>query len=148
MVNVETEIIIRKPITEVSAYAADPDNAPRWYVNIKSVEWKTPKPLHIGSRVAFCATFLGRQLSYTYEIIEFIPGQKLVMETAEGPFPMQTTYIWKPIDEDSTRMILRNIGSPSGFSSLMTPFMSMMMKRANQKDLERLKQLLEHDADK
>jgi hypothetical protein len=76
-----------RPVSEVSRYAADPDNAPLWYVNIKSVEWVTPPPAQVGSRVAFVAHFLGRRLTYTYELLEFIPGVRLVMRTWEGRFP-------------------------------------------------------------
>ena len=142
-VDVTTETTIRQPLNVVSDYAANPDNAPEWYVNIKSVEWKTAKPLQVGSQVAFKAQFLGRHLAYTYEIIEFVPGQKLVMRTAEGPFPMETTYTWEAVGSDQTRMTLRNAGSPSGFSRIFAPIMASAMRRANEKDLKKLKQLLE-----
>jgi uncharacterized membrane protein len=143
MVDVLTEITIQAPLQKVSEYAANPDNAPEWYMNIDSSEWQTPKPLAIGSQIAFKAQFLGRELAYVYEIIEFVPGQKLVMRTANGPFPMETIYTWEAIDDRMTRMTLRNKGNPTGYSKLVTPFMSMMMKRANNKDLRKIKEILE-----
>ena len=142
-VDVTTEIVIQAPREQVAAYAANPDNAPEWYVNIRSAEWKTPRPLQVGSQVAFKARFLGRDLAYTYEITEYVPDQKLVMRTANGPFPMETTYTWETIAHNHTRMRLRNAGQPSGFSKVFAPFMASAMRKANNKDLLRLKQLLE-----
>lgn len=145
-VDVVTELVIDRPLAEVASFAGDPDNAPTWYENIETVEWKTSPPLAIGSRVAFVAHFLGRRLAYTYEIIELQPGQKLVMRTAEGPFPMETSYTWQAVGVTGTRMTLRNRGEPSGFSKLMSPLMESAMRRANRKDLQKLKQLLETGA--
>lgn len=141
-VDVRTEIHIRRPVAEVAAYAADPDHAPEWYVNISSVEWRTPRPLERGSRVAFVAHFLGRRIAYTYEIADLVPGERLVMRTAQGPFPMETTYTWEAVD-DGTRMTLRNRGAPSGFGALGAPLVAAGMRRANRKDLAALKALLE-----
>jgi uncharacterized membrane protein len=143
MVNVFTEIIINSPHEKVAQYAANPDHAPDWYVNIKSAEWQTEKTLQTGSKIAFIAEFLGRRLEYVYEIAVYIPGQKLVMKTADGPFPMETIYTWESINENQTRMTLRNKGVPSGFSKIFVPFMSLMMKKANKKDLIKIKEILE-----
>ena len=142
MVNVQTEILIRRPRAEVAEYASDPDNAPQWYVNIDRSQRLTPGPVAVGSRVAFIARFLGKELNYTYEFVEYVPGEKLVMRTAQGPFPMQTTYTWAD-DDDGTRMTLGNSGSPSGFSRLAGLFMAPMIRRETRKDLQRLKSILE-----
>jgi uncharacterized membrane protein len=142
-VDVLTDIVIFRPRQDVAAYAADPDHAPEWYVNIKSVRWKTPPPTRVGSQVTFVAHFLGRTLEYTYEVVEFVPGDRIVMRTAEGPFPMETSYVWTSTEANSTHMTLRNRGDPTGFSKLFAPFMATAMRRANRKDLRRLKEILE-----
>lgn len=143
MVDVVTETAINRPTGEVAAFAGDPSNAPKWYVNIKSAVWETDPAVRVGARIAFVAHFLGRKLTYTYEITEYEPDRRLVMRTAQGPFPMETTYTWSPIDASSTRMTLRNCGEPKGFSKVVAPIMVPAMKRANRKDLARLKSLLE-----
>ncbi len=142
-VDVTTEIIIDRSRSVVAAVAGDPSNAVRWYANIDSVDWQTPPPLTIGSRMTFVARFLGRTLTYTYEIVDLLPDERLVMRTAEGPFPMETTYTWVSEGDGRTRMTLRNRGNPVGFARVAAPVMSAAMRRANRKDLARLKDLLE-----
>jgi uncharacterized protein YndB with AHSA1/START domain len=142
-VDVETGIEIARPRADVAAYACDPDHATAWYENIKAVEWETPPPLAVGTRVAFAATFLGRRLAYTYEIAELVPGELLVMRTAQGPFPMETTYRFEDAPGGGTRMTLRNRGEPSGFAKVGAPVMAAAMRRANRKDLQALKRVLE-----
>jgi hypothetical protein len=142
-VDVETSIDIQCPRDLVAAYVSDPDNATEWYVNIKSVDWKTPRPAGVGSRVAFVAQFLGRRIAYTYEVRDIVVGERFVMSTAEGPFPMQTTYTWHDTPAGGTTMTLRNEGEPSGFGKVAAPVMAAAMRRANQKDLARLKRILE-----
>ena len=145
-VDVITEIDIARPRGAVAAYAADLDNTTEWYENIKTVEWKTEPPLRVGSRVAFVAHFLGRRLEYTYEIRELVEGERLVMSTEQGPFPMETTYTWSDAGEGATRMTLRNRGEPAGFKRVAGTVMAGAMRRANRKDLERLKRILEAQA--
>jgi hypothetical protein len=141
-VDILCETSIARPRAVVAAFSGDPSNAPKWYVNIQSVEWASEPVVVVGARAAFVASFLGRRLAYTYEIVELVPEQRLVMRTAEGPFPMETTYTWAD-EGESTRMTLRNRGEPRGFSAVMAPLMKLAMRRAMTKDLACLKHLLE-----
>ena len=145
-VDIVTEGVINRSCSEVSAFAADPSRVPEWYVNITSVEWQTEPPLRVGARIAFVAHFLWRRLAYTYEVVEWVPGERFVMRTSEGPFPMETTYTWRATADGHTVMSLRNRGEPSGFSRWMAPLMSLAIRRANRKDLARLKSILESGA--
>jgi uncharacterized membrane protein len=142
-VDVTTEIVIGRPVGVVAAYVADPSNAPAWYQNIMTVTWETSPPLQAGSKLTFSARFLGRHLRYTYEITDFVPGERLVMRTAQGPFPMETTYTWQPTGEDSTRMTLRNRGEPAGFPRFAAPLMAAAIRHANRKDLRKLRAVLQ-----
>jgi uncharacterized membrane protein len=142
-VDVVTSIAIDRPRAEVAAFSADPDHVPQWYRNIRSVEWKSARPAAVGTRVAFTAQFLGRRLAYVYEIVEWVPNERFVMRTAEGPFAMETTYTWTSMPDGRTVMTLRNRGTPTGFSALVAPFMARAIRSANRKDLALLKERLE-----
>ena len=142
-VDVQTEIVINRPVALVARYAGDPTNAPRWYANIESVEWKTAHRVAVGSKIAFVARFLKKRIAYTYEIVELVPLERLVMRTFEGPFPMETTYTWNALSPRSTEMTLRNRGEPSGFAKFAGPMMSRSIRKANEKDLAALKEILE-----
>lgn len=145
-VDVTTSIVIGRSRREVFAFAGDLDRTASWYRNITTVRWLTPRPLAVGSLIAFTARFLGRQLTYTYEVRELVPGDRLVMRTQDGPFPMETTYTWEDKGEDVTRMTLRNRGEPSGFAHVTAWGMVRAIRRANRKDLEQLKRLVETEA--
>jgi hypothetical protein len=142
-VDVVTDVEIARPREEVAAFACDPDNATEWYENIESAEWRTTPPLGPGARIAFVARFLGRRLEYTYEVAEHVPGERFVMRTEDGPFPMETTYGFEDLPDGATRMTLRNRGEPAGFAGVAAPLMARAMRRANRKDLRRLKGVLE-----
>jgi uncharacterized membrane protein len=141
-VDVQVETVIQRPRGVVAAYAADPTNAPAWYANIKSVQWRTSPPVRVGSRMDFMATLMGRRIAYTYEVAELVPGERLMMRASDGPMAMETTYTWTD-EGDGTRMRLRNCGGPSGFATLTAPIMAAAVRRATTKDLARLKEILE-----
>ncbi len=145
-VDVLSEIEIARPRGVVAAYACDPDNAPSWYENYKAVDWRSSKPLEVGSRVAFVAQVLGRDLAYTYEVQELVAGERLVMNTDDGPFPLETTYTFEDATDGATRMTLRHRGEPAGLSKVSARMAAAAMRRTNHKNLRALKAILETPA--
>jgi uncharacterized protein YndB with AHSA1/START domain len=137
-VDVVTDIEINRPRSEVAEYVSNPDNATAWYENIKKVEWKSAKPLKVGSQVAFEAEFMGQKLEYTYAITEYEPGELLVMQATSGPYQMQTTYKFSDTPSGGTRMELHNLAH--------SPEMASGIEQENRKDLARLKSALERKA--
>lgn len=141
-VDVEVRAVLPFPREVVAAYAGDPGHAPHWYANIDSVRWRTPPPVAVGSRMDFEARFLGRRLAYTYDVVELVPGERLVMRTSDGPFPMETTYTWSDVP-GGTAMRLRNRGTPTGFAKVAAPVLRRAMRAAMTKDHARLAERLE-----
>jgi hypothetical protein len=140
-VRVRSEITIPLAPSQVAAFACDPENVVSWYANIKSMEWVGQPGLRVGAEMDFVAHFLGRRISYRYRIREWVLDRRLVMSTSQGPFPMETVYSFEP-EGQGTRMALENNGDPTGFWGLAAPVMELAMRRANQADLARLKQVL------
>ena len=142
-VDVTATIVIERPIEQVAAYVGDPSNAPEWCRHIASAQWQTEPPMMLGSLITFRARVLGRDLVYTYQVVEFTPGEQLAMRIAGGPFPINTIYTWRPVGHRVTHMTLRNHGEPQGLARLAAPLIAAAMRRSVRQDLGRLKQLLE-----
>ncbi|MFC5380596.1 SRPBCC family protein [Aquipuribacter nitratireducens] len=142
-IDVASEVVVARPRPVVADFAVDPASVTRWYARIRDVRHLTPAPLEVGSRLAFVAHFLGRTLEYTYEVVEWVPHERFVMRTADGPFPMETTYTWADAAPGATRMTLRNRGRPEGLSRVATPLLARAVARSTAQDLRRLRAVLE-----
>ncbi|ANS78931.1 hypothetical protein SGUI_1535 [Serinicoccus hydrothermalis] len=143
--------IFDAPRSLVAAVAGDPDQAMRWSANIRSVRWEGAPVVQEGARLDFVTRFLGRCLAYTYEIVDLVPDERLVMRTDDGPFPVETTYTWwdeKEVDgSPRTGMSLRNAGRPKAMTTLASGAVTLGMKRAMRRDLERLRLVLREEQD-
>lgn len=142
-VDVITEIAIECPRAVVAANGRGSDQCARLVREYAVGGVADRSPLRVGSRMAVVAHFLGRRLAYAYEVAEIVLDERLVLRTADGPFPMETTYVWESLGDGRTRMALRNRGTPTGFGNIAAPFLSAAMRGANCKDLARLKEILE-----
>jgi uncharacterized membrane protein len=142
-VDVVSEIEIQRPRDEIAAFVLDQDNAPAWIESVESVKWDAWRPLAERSRFTHVSGLLGGRLAYAYEVLELVPGERLVVSTEDGPFAMRTTYTWADAPGGATTMTLHSYGQPESSHRLSVPVIAKALRRANQKDLKRLKDVLE-----
>ena len=140
-VNVFMETMIGCDRQSVAAFASDPANDREWIGGVIEAKKLTEGPVGVGTRVARVADFLGRRFSYTLEVTDVEPDQKIVM-TTNSPFPMTVVYEFEGAGRH-TLMRIRVSGEPKGFFRLGGPFLPRMVRKNVMKDLDRLKQRLE-----
>jgi uncharacterized membrane protein len=147
-IDITAEVAIRRPLRDVAAYMIDPAHDPEWIGGVREARMETPPPLAVGSRVARVASFLGRRVEYVNEVVELDPERVLDMRSVRAPFPMRVTYSFEPRGDGdgATTTVVRNRvrGAPGGFFAVFGPLLAPMVKRSVQKDLERLRDLMEH----
>jgi uncharacterized membrane protein len=144
-IDITAQVAIRRPRAEVAAYMIDPANDPTWIGGVREVRMETPPPVRTGSRVARVASFLGRRVEYVNEVTDLDPERVLDMRSVKAPFPMRVTYSF---EDDGAATIVRNRvrGDPGGFFALFGPVLAPLVKRSVQRDLERLRDVLEDQA--
>ena len=143
--NCDVTTSIERPRADVARFAMDANNDPAWIGGIQEVEVLTPPPLAVGTRIARVASFLGKRVRYTNEVVTLAPEALLVMRTVSGPFPMTLTYHFED-EGGGTRVRVRVESEATGFYALAAPALSRLVGRSVAKDLEALKALLESDA--
>jgi hypothetical protein len=147
VIQVLTEVEIEAPQKLVARYATDPTNSSAWYKHVLAVEGPDPAPLQHGSAFTLVARIPpGITRRFPYEVVNLVEGKRLIIRTEDGPFPMQTTYSWLTRD-GRTVMTMRNEISPRGPARIVAPLLVAGMRRANHKDLLRLKSILESSTD-
>lgn len=142
-VDVEVHTTIDLPRRDVATYCCDPATVTTWNANIRAVQWDSDSPVAVGTRLHFTSGFLGRALEYTYEVVELVAAERLVMRSDRGAFLMETTYLWADDEHGGTWMTVRNRGEPTAFAGLPAPLVATAVRRATEKDLARLKSILE-----
>jgi hypothetical protein len=113
-IGVSTVIDIARPGDEVAAYVSDADNAPSAAREYRACGLADRQATGNRYPPRLCGSLLGSDSLHTYEVIDFVPDERLVMATAEGPFPVETTYTWTGLPGHRTQMVLRHRGMPIG----------------------------------
>jgi hypothetical protein len=140
--DVEVETIVERPRPEVARYAMDWRNDREWIGALSDVRLVTGEPFGVGSQVERVGSFLGKRIEYVNEVVELDPGARLVMRSVKAPFPMTVVYEFEDVGE-GTRMRIRTQGDASGFYRVAGPMLARAVRRGVERDLRRLKQVLE-----
>jgi uncharacterized membrane protein len=140
-IDVLGEVNVRRPREEVAAYMTDPANDPQWIGGLHEARLLGDGPVAEGSRVARVASFMGRRVEYVNEVAALEPGRVLEMRSVKAPFPMHITYTFE--DADGGTVVRNRVRGGGGLFSLGSPLFAPMVKRNVQKDLERMRDLLE-----
>ena len=140
--DLEVRTRIARDRSEVAAFVMDPENDTRWIEAFAEVTVLTPPPVGKGTRVSRVAQFLGKRIEYVNEITEYDPPALLAMRSVKAPFPMEVTYRF---DEDGggTRVTIHTRGDAGGFYRLAGPLLYRAVRKGVEKDLAKLKRLLE-----
>lgn len=139
--DIQTEVLIRRPRTQVAAFMFDPQNDAIWTTGIVDVRPLTDGRLRTGSKVERTSKFLARQFVYQYEVVD-ADGDRFVLMRVDEPFPMQIRYELED-SPDGTIARIHAKGDAGGFYRLAAPLLNRMARRSMTNDLEMLKEYLE-----
>jgi uncharacterized protein YndB with AHSA1/START domain len=147
--HVEAETTIARPRAEVFDYLAHAEHLPQYVTDFRSVEQASDGEPGPGTEYRYVME--RGKTEGTFEWIEFEPGSKLAWHgppAKSGPGSMEPAGWWELSDEGgATRAKLVMEPKPGGLFKVLSPLMSMSMRRGNARALERLKQRLEGGAD-
>lgn len=141
--HVTSDTEIARPADEVFAFVADAENNPRWQNGMKSCRWITAPPLRPGSQYAQEASFLGKPIRSTFEVVDLTPGRSITIATIESTFPIRVTRAVEPLGDGACRVSADVQGDPSGVFRVFTPLLRRMVQRSVRGDYRRLRRLLE-----
>jgi uncharacterized membrane protein len=143
VIEVSASVEIARPAGAVFDYLADMANNPRWQRGMRSCRWTSEPPLQLGSTYDQEASFLGKSITSSFEVIELVPGRRIRIRTTGGSMPMDVTRHVEPHGAGSrVGAIVR--GDPSGVFRVAAPILRLLVQASVRRDYRRLKDLLEH----
>ena len=142
MAKLETSITINRPIEEVFAFVADLANNAKWQTGVIAAEVTSPGPVGVGTKYKYDAEIMGRKLETTGELTAYDPPRITAWKATSGPFPMSGSTTFESVP-GGTRVVDGMEAEPGGFFKLAEPLLVMQMRGQMEKDMKKLKELLE-----
>ena len=133
---------IARPAPAVFEFVAEVSNNPVWQKGMKRCEWITDGPVALGSQYRQEASFLGRSIVSVFEVVEFEPGARVVIDTIESTFPIRVERRVDAVDDASCRVTATIDGGPK-VPRFLRGVMGRMAQRSVDRDYDRLVEHLE-----
>ena len=137
----EHSLVIHRPVADVFAFVADPDNLPQWQSGLLEVE-KLSGDGGVGSRHREVRSLLGRRIEQVLEVTALTPDRRLDFEVVEGPVHLSVEHTFEPAGDD-TRITVVGQGDTGTLFSLAGPLIARAVKKQSQSDFARLRTVLE-----
>jgi uncharacterized membrane protein len=144
MIKVETTVYVNRPSQEVFAYLSNFENNPKWQSGMREARFTSEGPLQLGSTYEQVASFLGRPVLSSFEVIAYEPGQMVKATSTSSSFPITFTRMVQA-EGEGTRVSAVIEGDASGFFKLAEPLLARFVQRSVDSDYANLKRILEED---
>lgn len=139
---IEQSIIIHRPVTQVFSFVSNPENTKSWQPEVIEHKMLSDGPMGLGSKMRHVSKFMGRRIEVNIDITEFVPNRKIAFQVVSGTLPYTICYVFGP-DGNGTRFTYSAVMPNNFLLKLMQPLMMPNAKRVIDKDITRLKALLE-----
>lgn len=85
MIQLQREVVIRRPLAEVFAFIADPAKDRLWNAPIVATEIAMAVPAGAGTVFHHTVEFMGRRFTTTGRVVDYVPDNRACVETTSGP---------------------------------------------------------------
>jgi carbon monoxide dehydrogenase subunit G len=134
--------LIDKPIKEVFAFVANPNNMPKWNSAVVSLEQITPGDVGVGTKFKSIGEMMGRRVEGEMQVVAYEPDTKCGFQMNAGPMQVNMTLTFKTVGT-GTKISLNAQGNPAGFFKIAEGMMTGRVKTMMEENLARLKSSLE-----
>lgn len=142
MINLDLSTLIDRPMQDVFAFVANPNNMPKWNSAVVSLEQITPGAVGVGTKFKNVGEMMGRRIEGEMQVTAYEPDSKCGFQVNAGPMQVNLTLAFKPVGT-GTKVSLNAQGNPAGIFKIAEGVMAGRVKTMMEENLARLKSVLE-----
>src|SRR5688572_3998586 len=137
MINLDLGTLIDKPVQDVFAFVANPNNMSKWNSAVVSLQQITPGAVGVGTRFKSVGEAMGHRIEGELQVVTYEPDTKCGFQMQAGPMQMNLTLSFKPVGT-GTKLSLNAQGNPAGIFKLAEGVLAGRVKTLMEENLKRL----------